>query len=646
MRTKEILKKIYPLLILLALGVLSISYGYLRVRTDYGYQIVPPSTDRFSAAITNETAETVTFTAPKQMTLDAVSLLFVDYAQTNTGGVLTVTARDVTSGQLLGGGEIEAAKIVEWQWQTVPLSGAGLPAGDVIELTVTARELPADTTLSFVLGKESESPALRLTTDLWDPFQKLFLVCAAAVLFLLIVSYVLLYLWQAKIEAVFLITFPVMALIFNLLVPAKLGPDESAHLNSVYKIAERIEGWESSAPDRSVLTVEEAVNGLTVEETGHDYYVKYYGWLSSRTDGQELTEQTFWGSQENPDLTYTPAALGIVLGRHLSLSAAGIIFTGRLFAFVPVFLLLLYTIHAMPFGKEMIFAITMLPTMLQESTTINADGIDIALSFALTAAVLRRCYGNKDRTRFLDYAVMLTTALILSRCKYGALVPLCLLPFLLFWKERAALKDRSDKERTIVAVAALLLPVICVVIGFFPLIHTTVRAYGETLWATHYTFSDILHDPLGVLFLLGSTIYYKMDFYLLSLAGTYLGWLNIILPQYLTLAMLATVLIAALPRAQEGQLFSAGARVLFLGIALLGAGFAVGGMLIGWTDVGADFIDGVQGRYFLPVLPVLLFSLRPKAFTTKEDGSVQRSAVLAAVFLQILIVTALFVRAQ
>jgi len=74
--------------------------------------------------------------------------------------------------------------------------------------------------------------------------------------------------------------------------------------------------------------------------------------------------------------------------------------------------------------------------------------------------------------------------------------------------------------------------------------------------------------------------------------------------------------------------------------------FAVGGMLIGWTNKGASSIEGVQGRYFLPALPLFLLALRNKKVWIADGSAVRKKAVYAAVFLQVLVVTALFVRMQ
>lgn len=642
---KYLQKKIVCLLLLLLAAGAVFLYGRFSVREEYGYLIYRDSSDRFTEQLQDGESVETGFVAEKEMELSGILLEFVDYGVSDQGGEIRITVTDRTDGRLLGESALPVATITEWVWQEFPFAPADISAGDEIHVSITAEGFTEENALSVVETPDGSKVALKVRTNLSDPVQKLQGITAWVLLILIAVIYYLLFFRKAKASTVFLIAFPVMVLLFSLLIPAKLGPDEEAHLNTVYKIAEQIEGWEGIAPDRSLITVEEKENMLTVEDPTHPYYNEYYRYLARSSGDESRIETSYWGSRENPAVTYAPAALGIVIGRRLHLSGAGIIMAGRIAAFIPVYLLLLYAIARIPLGKELLFTITMLPMMLQEAAAINADGIDIALSFALTAAVFRILLGERDRARFLDYGVMVVAALILSRCKYGALIPLCLLPLLLFFRLlRQRKAEGADKEQTILGIGAAVLTAVCVIVGFLPLLHTTVSAYGETLWAEHYTFSDILRDPLGILYLVGTTLYERTDFYVFTLGGSTLGWQNIMIPQYLVVVLLLIVLIASVPRQAEQEMIGTRTRVFLFLIAFLGAACAIGGMLIGWTEKGMTSIDGVQGRYFLPVLPALFLALQPRRISIEEDSTVRQKAMMAAVFMQALVVTALFVR--
>jgi len=94
-----------------------------------------------------------------------------------------------------------------------------------------------------------------------------------------------------------------------------------------------------------------------------------------------------------------------------------------------------------------------------------------------------------------------------------------------------------------------------------------------------------------------------------------LGWLTIVLPSWMyslwtgVLALVALALLVEAGPEPRPKLAVAG---------LLGVGLSAWAIMLaqylGWTEVGATLIDGVQGRYFLPLLPFLAVAtpcLRP-----------------------------------
>ena len=227
---------------------------------------------------------------------------------------------------------------------------------------------------------------------------------------------------------------------------------------------------------------------------------------------------------------------------------------------------------------------------------------------------------------------------------------LLLLFFFRFLRQRkeggATLPKKERIEQTLLGLGGLILPVICVIIGAVTLFGVTMNTYGGTLWAEHYQLSDLVHDPGGTLFLLASTVYEKLDFYFFTMGGTSLGWMNILLPQFVVLIGLFLVLLSALPEKKELGRMRLGEKGLYFLVAFLTAAFAVGGMLIGWTAKDASSIEGVQGRYFLPALPLFFFALQNRHVFVEDGGNPRAKAVFAAVFLQVVVVTALFVRMQ
>ncbi len=634
-------KHVWNLGWLLGIALVIFLYMICKVRFEVGTYVYSYSSDCYTEQLQDGDSESVEFTFWEDTTVKNLQFAFVTYGVSDQAGEIQVEVVSEDSGETVATGSITVSDITEWAWTEVnfdtPVSAAN---GETWVVTLTAVDFTEDNALSIAQSSDGNL-GLRMDSGIWDAFQKLFVIFSLLVFALILFAYLAFFVYHVKIEYVFVVCFTTMALIFNVMVPAKLGPDEAAHLNTVYKISENLMGWESSADDKEVITEEEAENGLSIDAPNETYYNNYISWLTSKSSDESQTEQSYWGSQENPQITYFMAALGIVVGRLLHLSAAGIITVGRMFSFIPVLLLLFYAIKRTPVGKEIIFVLALVPSMVQEATTINADGIDIAMSIALTAAVLRVAYGEKDKFRYLDYGLIVLLSYILSRCKFGALVPMAMLPLLLFFRYRKS----TEKEERILKYAGLALPIVCVLFGFLPLISTTVTAYSQDLWTEYYSFSDILANPKHIFYMIINTIHTNMDFYLLSMGGTYLGWMNIILPQHISVIMIVLVLLSAVPTEVEAKFLSGKARLYMFLVGLAGIGCSVGGMLIGWTTLDSEVINGVQGRYFLPFVVLLALAIRPGKILVEEGGTYRKKVCMAIVWVQLLVVSALFIRA-
>ena len=92
----------------------------------------------------------------------------------------------------------------------------------------------------------------------------------------------------------------------------------------------------------------------------------------------------------------------------------------------------------------------------------------------------------------------------------------------------------------------------------------------------------------------------------------------------------------------ENIYLSTSTKFIFLIISILTFSFAAGGMLTGFTPVGIDYIQGVQGRYFLPFAILSFLLLRTKKIRIYD--SIDNQIVLTGVVLQYVVIFCLFLR--
>ncbi len=261
-----------------------------------------------------------------------------------------------------------------------------------------------------------------------------------------------------------------------------------------------------------------------------------------------------------------------------------------------------------------------------------ADAIAAALLGAAALAAARR-------TRLAIAAVLLlpmSVALAASASQDAVLIPLAALAVALIDRARsgqAAGRAMQAGIATILMLVILARPPILPLASLLLLLPGRRRlalglALGvcaaTVLWSAYVaryiappmngadparTAAALLNHPLAFARVLGATFDRYGDFYLASMVGV-LGWLDTWLPpRFVTLAawgLALALLSAAVPEAQPDRW----RRVVLGWGAALGAALGVFlSIYLVWTPLGTPTVEGIQGRYFLPLLPALALGM-------------------------------------
>lgn len=164
---------------------------------------------------------------------------------------------------------------------------------------------------------------------------------------------------------------------------------------------------------------------------------------------------------------------------------------------------------------------------------------------------------------------------------------------------------------------------------------TAANSFSTQEDLTCFTLPYILSHPLETAELCIRSVVEEGDHYLSTLVGGTLGYFGLDKPLNLAwgwiILLYGLLALAWLCPEEGGAMPLAAARWGALFIALCCCGLAVLGC-ISWTPTYYETIYGFQGRYFLPVLPLLLL-VRPKALCLA--GDCRRGIVLAAALVDI-----------
>ncbi len=278
-----------------------------------------------------------------------------------------------------------------------------------------------------------------------------------------------------------------------------------------------------------------------------------------------------------------------------------------------------FAMRRLPFGKEVLFGVALLPMTLHLSASFSYDVMILGCMFYLTAVCLDLAY-EKERVRAADVAVIAALMAAAGPCKliYGVLMGLCLLiPVEKFggWKPWA------------LAAACVFLAwgLSMTLINGQTIVSYATETENVVPWAQEegYSLTLLLHRPLQAARMFYQTFLWQAEYYHITMIGAYLGNLDTVLDvPYLVVAVFTVSLLClAMKKPGERQVMSVGNRVWAAALCGLCGLAAMASMLIAWTPLSSQVISGVQGRYFLPFLPVLLIAFKNDAIVLTKNGN-------------------------
>lgn len=506
---------------------------------------------------------------------------------------------------------------------------------------------------------------------------------AAFITVALLALYVLVFVLRAPEHRVFTLGALCLGFVFLFLIPPRTAPDEYVHITAAYRYANKLVApadWPADTEDTLYLrrgdTMELAT--YTPDATGIWAYQELYEGLFKPDGGNENPRDTLVRSTDSFFPSYLAPTLGVVLARIFGLGKAGLLLLGRGCNLLLFTLLVGRAIKRMPFAKPLMLCAGLLPMCLQLAASFSPDVYVIGLCFYFTACCLDYAF-NRAAIGGPQVALLCVLAALIAPAKAVYLLLLGLV--LIIPAARYATRRTAWAARAVVLACALVMwglfsiPAITTAAGMNagppPAAEGAAQAEaappaadeatpaqpeedaepqppkyalvdGEILELRHngdaiqqFTPKYALTHLPKTLKLLARSLWENSALWLQGLVGGRLGEIsavNIEVNWLFTIGLAACLGLAALRSSADGWLPAKKQRAaLLLPALLVCAAFLLACLM--WTPANYLTLFGVQGRYFLPVLPALLLGLRGK--TLKLERPVWRQLALATAALAV-----------
>lgn len=452
-------------------------------------------------------------------------------------------------------------------------------------------------------------------------YWKYWFVFGTGIMYLLLAgTYFLLAVLRKKPEQVFLFTGAVLAVIYLLLLPPLTVPDEEVHLKEAYYQLNRILGKQQT--EGTVLMDLEDFHGMQKFET-----------TPSLCEYDRLKEDFFKKGRESgtievdrfdtqaPMVTYLPGMAGIMLGKTLGLNGVKVIVLGRIFSILFYLLTMYWFIRLMPMGKSAAFILAILPMTIQQCCSYSYDSVVIEVAFLYLAVLFGLIYKDQPIRRW-QVVLYVLFMVMLSICKGGTYMPLCLLTMLI-----PVSRFRNQKQKwffvgimALVAVVAFLSSTLGYVL--YVAAPTEEQAANSYLAGEAYGASGLLREPLTFIYLSVRTLFLAGDGFLETMLGMQLGWLNIFVSRIVIYGLFLLMILAMQTcMGREKVEVTLGQKIFYALVSAMPLGMVLVSMFMSWTPKNSTEIAGIQGRYLLPALPVLLLLFRSGNVMMKKDWS-------------------------
>ncbi len=604
----------------------------------------------------------------------ALDLLFATYARENSG-ILKINISDLETGTIYYDDDIDIHAMQdntyirlsfyntitlndnENKYLSVKIAAPESNDGNAVTIWGSINDKYADGSLS-INGEEIQSDiAFALIEQ--NKVLTILMVAVISIICIMIafVAYYLLFCKHSPPDKLILFLGISLGLFSLLINPPGSIPDEIAHIHTSYLWSNSIMGLDShksnnATSSNDVYTIWDSyrrsgdfekkdVKNLFSSTPSLRTYVdiiENWNWISLNEDARS-TESRFF--RVNGSLAqYLITATGITVARVLSVGFFPLLYLGGLFNLAFFVFAVHWAIKRTPIGKNAMMIIAILPMVVHLSPSYSYDSPILALSFMFIAQIMWLTYGDYGYVKNGDIIITAIIVIFLFPCKVIAYLPLMFLMLLI-----PKSKFRNKRSKMLFFLGITIVSLISILFNNWStarnFLYAKEGAWNNRLGDTGYTFGWIFENPLRFLTIFWNTAREFIGYYLNTMIGSKLNWLNTPVSDVAIFTMILCLFAISIREESDKYIITNKQKIIVIFSCMLCCLFIGTGMLLWETSFGDSKIAGIQGRYFLPILPALMYVIRPRHIVS--GNGIWRKITMLAVCSELMVLMDNFV---
>lgn len=585
---------------------------------------------------------------------DYITLSFSDHDQ-HIEGKTVITVSDKNSGDLVSYNEIDNkdihyGELVKIEWDSLNKGGQTYNLSfyvmdiDEVSLGIYGYPVEDEEKAAIVDGERSEyavSIGIHSYTNVYRQLVTFILFVTVVMLVLLLwVSYKV----QPAEEKLFLCAVVPLGIVYLSFLSINPVHDGGTHLAKVYHYSNVIMGkGEMDYGGHVYLSEDEAqcFEGLYADIYRENALAQEYWEIRNdfrkRTEAdtpvesheyRETSASSFW--------EYFPGVIGMTLGRMFNGSARCNILLTKIFFFIFYAAIGFWAIRITPYMKTCFSFTLLLPMSIYQAVGVTYDSVVIVVTILFLSFWLKAREHGLSRAEWMGVLVLS----YLLGCYKGGFYALILLLLILVPAEYVGGKIKKSLlclGSCLVAGAAILitsinayLPYLQGMLGVYGGSGSTLLESGSGIMemipekeSVAYGIMFIIKEPLSCIKMVFHTLIEEADYYLGGLIGYRMAWSDRLIPWYVICIFIVLLVLGGIwssgklrnPLKMQDRFFCV--------VLIISEVLAFHLLMLIETPLGASTISGVQGRYFIGILPIILFALCAE-IGTKADRYAKR----------------------
>lgn len=385
------------------------------------------------------------------------------------------------------------------------------------------------------------------------------------------------------------------------IIPVGVVPDEAMHIYSSYAVSNKMLGLNKMDNEDELLMRDcDSAYDFYIDQSyyNNENYNQYLSDIDSLMDTSTSKVYAYPYIQTNTYLYIVPA-IGITIGRLLNFNSTQTYLIARLFNLLFFVCMTAFAIKKIKFGKISLFTIALLPCTVQQGMAVTYD-VPIDLMFFLVFTYLvNSFYCNDQNLIILDKFLFALCSIGLILVKSHAYIFIAVLPIvLMLWRKIYSIVNKK------IIYFTLMLGIIGIVSIF---VYYKLQPGISLSDTSHYTLGYLFQNPSEIFAVTYNTLVYSGSAYLDTFVGRYLGYLSISIHPFIIYVYYFVLLISSCLKSNEKVLISKNEKFLMLLISAIEVIAILLGMLLANSVISDHQVLGMQGRYLMPCILLMLF---------------------------------------